>query len=186
VTENKASVIIHPARLRILQTLVDGPKTTYGISSLLPDILLTSPYRHLKILLDGEPIIVDKTHLDRGIEDKVYKISRSPRLSAEDLAGIGAEEHLGSFTTYVVSLLQDYSDYLELSPTLDLEKDRVGYGEVMVWATNDQPDEIIRMLHESLMPLLNQRPGKCRHRHKFAVITHLVDNPRKLDDRARA
>ena len=182
MASNKASLVIHPVRIRILQSLAEGPKTTQDISSLLPDLPVSSLYRHLKILLDGGMIVVDETRLVRGIEEKFYKISRSPHLSAEDVAGIGVDEHLRLFTIYVVTLLQGYSEYLEGASNLDFEEDRVGYSEVILWATNDQLDDFSQKLNEALLPLLNQEKGEGRHRHKFAVITHPMDNARLQDD----
>jgi DNA-binding transcriptional ArsR family regulator len=182
MTENIATLAIHPVRLRILQSLVDGPKSTQEISSLLSDIPTSSLYRHLKVLLDGEIITVEKTRLIRGIQEKVYKISQFPHLSAEDISGVPADEHLQLFTTYVITLLQGYSDFLKRSPNLDFEKERVGYSEVNVWATNSQLGEFGRMLNEALAPLMSQGPGEGRHRHKLAIITHPVDDPRIEDD----
>ncbi len=165
-----------------MQALTDGPKTTQDISLLLPEVPTSSLYRHLKILLDGKMILIDETRLVRGIQEKFYKMAQSPRLTAEELIGITAEEHLRLFTTYAITLLQGYTDYLKRTPDPDYEDDRVGYSEVIVWVTNEQLDEFGRKLNEALIPLLNQEPGPGRHRHKLAVITHPVGSSREQDD----
>ena len=182
MTDNKVSLVIHPVRLRILQTLIEGSKTTHEISLLLPDVPTSSLYRHLKILLEGKMIAVLETRLVRGIQEKVYQIAQSPHLVTEDLIGIKADEHLQMFITYVITLLQGYANYLERTPLPDPEDDRVGYSEVTVWVTNEQLDEFGRKLNEALIPLLSQEPGAGRHRHKLAVITHPYDNSRTQDD----
>lgn len=179
MTNRKASLVIHPVRFRILQALADGPKTTHKISSLLSDVPLSSLYRHLKILLDGEIIAIEDIRLVRGIQEKAYKIVQSPRLLANDLEGLTSEEHLRLFTTYIAILLQGYSDYLATTPDPDMEGDRVGYNEVIIWVTNEQLDEFGRKLNEALMPLINQIPGSDRHRHKLAIVTHPIANSRE-------
>ncbi len=182
MVDSKASLVIHPVRLRILQVLIDGSKTTHDISLLLPDVPTSSLYRHLKILLNGKMIGVDETRLVRGIQEKVYKIAQSPRLMSEDLIGIKADEHLQMFTTYVVALIQGYAKYLERTTVPDLEDDRVGYNEITAWVTDEQLDEFGRKLNEVLVPLLGQEPGPGRHQHKLAVITYPIDNSRTKDD----
>jgi DNA-binding transcriptional ArsR family regulator len=171
---SKADLILHPVRFRILQTIAADSLTTQEIDDRLPDVPKSSIYRHLKLLLDGEMIEVADTRLVNGIQEKVYRLAQRPYLSAEDVAGMTADDHLRAFTTYVMTLLQGFADYLAVAgETPDLLADRVGYTEVMFWATDAELDQCLTALNQAILPLLpNDEAGNGRRRRKIAVVSH--------------
>ncbi len=178
MTLKKVDLVIHPVRLRILQTLTQSAHTqgatTQQIAGALPDTPKSSIYRHLKLLLDGEMIEVAETRLVHGIQEKIYRLLQLPRLGAEDMAGLTAEDHLRYFTTYTATLLQGFADYLQASPGLDLAADRTGYTEVTFYANQAELDQFGAALNQALLPFLQNPPGDDRHKHKIAVITHPI------------
>ncbi len=172
MTLDKAELIIHPVRLRILEALLDGPQTTGELAKRLPDIPKSSLYRHIKLLLGGEVIAVAEARMVQGIEEKVYTLNQPPRLKAEDLAVTSAEDHLRYFTTYVITLIQGFADYLTGALELDLITDRVGYNEAIFWASEDEFDAFSDKLNSALQPLLDQKAVPGRRKRKIAVVTH--------------
>lgn len=169
---SKAELIIHPVRLRVLQVLVRGPATTQMISEELPEVPVSSLYRHLRLLLEGALIVVSKTRLVHGIEEKVYQLAQAPRLLPEDLAELSVEEHLRYFTVYVVTLLEGFERYLESSTNIDYLADRTGYTEVDLWATTEELDGISESINQTILPLLGNKPSKDSRLHKLAIITY--------------
>ncbi len=172
----KVDLIMHPVRFRVLRTLATHMLTTQEIDERLPDVPKSSIYRHLKLLLDGEMIDVADTRLVNGIQEKVYRLVQRPYLSADDMTGLTADDHLRAFTTYAMILLQGFADYLATAGEIpDLLADRVGYTEVSFWATEAEMDAFQTAVNQAVLPLLqNDGGGNGRRRHKVAIVTHPI------------
>lgn len=173
----KADLILHPVRLQILQTLPNTPLTTQEIAARLPTIPASSIYRHLKKLLDSELIEVVETRPVRGVQEKVYQLRQSPRLSAADMAEATQEDHLRYFTAYVATLLQAFSNYLNTAAPIDLIADRTGYTEVTFYSSRAEFDQIQAAINQALLPQMQHPPLEGRVLRKLAVITHPVLDP---------
>ena len=174
----KIDLVLHPVRLRILQALTAESLTTQQISERLKDVPTSSIYRHLKLLLANELVIVSETRPVRGLEEKFYRSTQLAQLGANDLAGLTAVDHIRYFTTYTLTLLQGFSSYVEQAEiqegVLDFIADRVGYTEVAFWATPEELDEAIQAMNQALLPLLQNSAGNGRRQHKLATISHPI------------
>ena len=174
----KADLILHPVRLRILQTLAGDELTTQEIADRLGDIPKSSIYRHVKLLLAEGMLAVAAARLVNGIQEKTYRLAQRPYLNPDDVADVTPEQHGRYFATYVLSLLQSFQQYLAQKEAtggpLDLLADRVGYSDVVFYATTGEFDQLGLALNNALAPLLQNGPGPGRHRHKIAIITHPV------------
>ena len=163
---SKVDVIIHPQRLRILETLFADQLTTQEIATNCPICPESSIYRHLKILLGAGVVEVADTRPVKGVEEKVYRLPRLPHLSPADLAGLDADAHQRYFTTYVVTLLHDFRDYLDAAPPLDFLRDLAGYSEAIFYADRRGVCTGYSGRHGALQPLLAHGPGAGRMRRK--------------------
>lgn len=163
-------------RLRILQTMTAEELSTQQIDDRLPDVPTSTIYRHLKLLREGGVVEVAETRLVHGIREKVYRLAEAPRLDQEAMANLDADAHLSYFTRYVLSVLQGFADYLaaaeERGDQIDMAADYTGYTEASFYATNEELDRFSQMLNEALAPLLENRPGGGRRKHKVAIIAH--------------
>ncbi len=171
---NKAELIIHPVRFRILRTLAGEPLTTAQIAEQMPDTPKSSIYRHLKLLLAGKAIALADTRLVNGIQEKTYQLARQPRLSAVDLQNATADDHLRYFSNYVVTLVNGFAHYLEtaVSP-IDFVADNVGYTEATFYANDAEMLVMQTALNKALLPLLTNdgdENGRCKR--KIAIILH--------------
>lgn len=171
---SKSELIMHPARLQILQALATDSLTTQQIAARLPDVPQSSIYRHLKLLLAGGMVQVAETRPVKGIQEKVYQLIQPPVLEPDDLAGLTADEHFSFFTTYVLTLLHGYAAYLAgvTGPEIDLVADRVGYREVVFWASEAELDAAMGALNQALQPLWPNQPAPGRRKRKLATILH--------------
>ena len=167
----RAELIIHPVRLRILQSLTTGPKNTAEIGEVLKDIPLSSLYRHLKLLLEGEMIDVHDTRIVQGIQEKRYELAQTPRIRQEDLVDISLEEHINYFTVYLVTLLQEFGQYIEASSDVDYAADRTGYTEADILASSVEFDSLSKKLNAAIAPLLQNKTAPNRRWRKLAIIT---------------
>jgi hypothetical protein len=173
----KIDLIIHPARFRILQTLTGERLTTQEIAERLPDIAKSSIYRYLRMLLDGDVVQVVETRLVNGIQEKVYTLTAVPHISAEEMAHLTAEDHLGYFNIYALTLLQGFADYLqaaEASGPLDLYRDKVGYSEAIFFATPEEMEQFRSQLQAMLQTLRQNEGRNGREKRKFALISHPI------------
>ncbi len=172
----KPDLILHPVRLRILQTLVNDTLNTQQIANRLPDIAKSSIYRHLKLLLENEMIDVEDSRMVKGIEEKRYRLSQSPHLTAEDLANADADKHLQYFTTFMLSMLRDFGNYLNATEAnegkIDLLKDLSGYTEVSFYANEKELQRVFSAINQAILPLMNNREENGRFKHKLSTITH--------------
>ena len=173
----KVELILHPQRLRILQTLAAASLTTQEIADHLPDVPKSSIYRHLKVLLDAGLIAVAETRPVKGVEEKVYRLDRLPDLSPDDMAGLTPDEHLHYFTSFVAGLLHGFGDYLDRTPHPDLYADIVGYRETIFYATDEEFIQIITTMNQALAPLFTTEAGPGRKRRKLASVTHPIPEP---------
>ena len=168
----KADLVIHPVRLRIFLALSTGPQTTQEIAQHLPDVPLSSLYRHLKLLLEGEMIEVVEARIVQGIQEKVYGLAQAPHLGQDDMAGLSSDEHLRYFTTFVVALLQGFANYLASTSEPDLARDFAGYTEAPMWATVAELEAALTAMNQVLLPVFRQGPGPGRRQYKLATIIH--------------
>jgi DNA-binding transcriptional ArsR family regulator len=169
---DNVELVIHPVRLRILQCLENESLTTQEIADRLPEVPKSSLYRHLRLLLASDFVDVAEIRVVQGIQEKVYQLSRPARLGADDLAGLTADDHARYFTTYLMTLLRGFSDYLFQSPAIDFVADRTGYSEVTFWASTQELDGFAVKLNEALIPLLENEADEGRSQRKIAIIMH--------------
>ena len=171
---SKIELIMHPVRLRIVRALLFKPQTTQELAEQLTDVPVSSLYRHLKLLLEGELIGVAETNIVQGIQEKVYELVQMPSLNRAEMAEVSAEDHLRYFTTFMAILLQGFADYLENEP--DFGSDMVGYSEVELWATPEQFANLTQKINAAIMPLLRQEKGEGRKRYKLATVVFPTSN----------
>ena len=173
---SKADLIIHPVRLGIIQALAAGPQSTQEIAQALPEVSIPSLYRHLKMLLEGQMVEVEETRKVRALQEKVYRLAQAPYMTAEDMAGMSAEELLKYFTSYTASLIQGFADYTGASgPAPNMESDQTGFTETYFYASSEEMEQFRKKLIEILRPLVVLKPDENRRRRKLAIISHPVD-----------
>jgi DNA-binding transcriptional ArsR family regulator len=174
----RVDLILHPVRLRILHTLLGETLTTQEIAERLPDVPTSSVYRHLRLLRQGDVIEVEETHLVHGIQEKVYALAQSPRLGPEEVQTLDADAHFRLFTTFVLTLLHEYADYLAMTSAknkkIDMAADFTGYTEAMFYASDKELVALQEALNAALVPLLQQGKRQDRRRFKLAIISHPV------------
>ena len=173
---NKAELIMHPIRFRILRLLDRETLTTFEIGQKLDDVPNSSIYRHLKLLLNGGMIEISETRLVNGIQEKTYHLAQPASLGPDDVAAWTAEEHIRYFTSYVMTLLNDYATYAAeaeaLNGFIDMVSDRVGYREIAFWVTKEELDLALGKVNEAILPLLSNKEDAERKLYKLATVLH--------------
>ena len=150
--------MLHPIRLRALQELARGPKTTGELGERLADVPASSLYRHMKALRDAGVVTAEERRPARGALERVYALARPARLTAEDVAGMGGDEHARHFATYALTLIERFGAYASPQPTLDMAADRSGYTETTFWATDEEVDAELETIRGALARLRALEP----------------------------
>lgn len=169
---NKADLILHPARLQILQALAARPMNTQELAERLEGVPKSSIYRHLRALLDGGLVEVAETRPVKGTLEKYYRLGQSPHLGQADLAGFSQEDHLRYFAMFLASQLQGFSGYLKANPALDLLSDRVGYTQAILSVNPEQLDGLLAGIQKLVAECAAQTPLEGSHQHNISFITY--------------
>ena len=168
----KADLIIHPIRLRILQLLRREPLTIRKLDKLMPDVAKSSLYRHIRKLLDGGFVEIAETHPVKGTPENTYSLVQAPHITADEVQQLSKEDHLRYFSSYVASLVQGFKAYLDSQETPDLVSDRVGFSEIQFYADIDEFDALFMPIRDQLSKISQQPPQPGRRLRKLVLINH--------------
>jgi hypothetical protein len=172
----RVDLLIHPIRLRIIQALGQDRLTTQELAERLPEVPLSSLYRHLQLLRRGEVLDVVETRLVNGIEEKVYAVTGRTHLGPEEMAQLGGDEHVKYFATYLLTLLQGYAGYIRSAQDedglVDLAADYAGYTEVIFYADEEELQAFQAALNKVMLSLVQNEAAALRRRYRMAIIAH--------------
>jgi DNA-binding transcriptional ArsR family regulator len=166
-----ADLLLHPVRLRIVQAFLgDRELTTTQLGELLPEVSTATLYRHVATLLGGGVLDVVEEHKVRGASERTYRL-RAPAASVgpDEAAEMSRDEHRQAFTTFVAGLLADFDRYLDRD-AIDLGRDRVGYRQAALYATDEEVRELTDELRKALAPWLALPPAADRTRRLLTTI----------------
>lgn len=172
----RVELLIHPVRLRIIQALGQERLTTQALAERLPNVPVSSLYRHLQLLRRGDVLDVVEKRLVNGIEEKVYAVTGRTHLSRDEMAQLTAAEHRKYFATYLLSLMQGFADYVESAGgadgAIDMAADYAGYSEVIFFANEAELQSFQTVLNKAVRPLLENKASARRRRYRMAIIAH--------------
>jgi DNA-binding transcriptional ArsR family regulator len=170
--ETKADLILHPVRMKILQTLASGRrKTVQQIAEKLPEVPQATLYRHLKKLLEATIIEVVEQNQVRGTVEKIYALPQNNEVvSREDLLNAGPDEHLNYFLKFLANVLMNFEEYVR-QPNYDFQKDMTSFRTATLYASDEEYSEFIRKYVELITPLLHNEDAPNR---KKRTITNIL------------
>ena len=171
---NKADLILHPARLQILEALTARPMNTQELAERLAGVPKSSIYRHMRALLDGGLVEVAETRPVKGTLEKYYRLGQAAHLSQADLAEFTREDHLRYFAMFLASQLQEFSSYLETSQALDFQANRVGYSQAVFSMNMEQFDGLLDGIRKLFAEYAGLPPQEGSFPHKIAIITQPI------------
>lgn len=172
-TQNLLDDMLHPIRMRILMTLTGSQgMTPLQIAEALSDVPQATLYRHINRLAKSGLLVVVEERPVRGTLEKAYAINRATptHLGNDAFAGLGKEDHLRYFTAFAVSLIEEYSRYLNASPRIDLAADGVGYQQLPLFMSDAELVAFSQAVNQALLPFLQNQPAPDRKKRLFATI----------------
>ncbi|TWI56020.1 helix-turn-helix domain-containing protein [Halalkalibacter nanhaiisediminis] len=168
----KADVMLHPVRMRLIQTLLSyNAMTVQQLLEKLDDIPQATMYRHLKHLVDADLIEVINTKKIRGAIEKTYAIKKENlTISEEEVADTPVEEHLRYFMTYQANLLKEFENYVLKHSAKDFAKDGLGFSQTTLHLTADEMAQFGRELGEVIQRFAQNEPKPERQARTLATI----------------
>jgi DNA-binding transcriptional ArsR family regulator len=160
-----SEILLHPVRLRIVQTFLgDRALTTSQLAAELDDVPAASLYRHVALLADAGVLRVAAERRIRGSLERTFTLAgAAASVGPAELAAMTPEQHKQAFLAFTAGLMADFDRYLAAG-TPDLVRDGVGYSINAMWLTDAEFLEFARDLSMVFQPRLANGPGKGRTR----------------------
>jgi DNA-binding transcriptional ArsR family regulator len=166
---NKAKLILHPVRLRIILALVEQEMTAGELGAQLTDVSRASLYRHLNTLTENGLLVITEEHRVRNTLERVYTLAEgSAHLSLEDLAEATKADHLRFFMIFAANLIGDFARYLD--HTEGQITAETGYHTYPLHLNEAELAEFGNELSALLMRYLALPPGDGRQRRLLSLV----------------
>jgi DNA-binding transcriptional ArsR family regulator len=164
-------LLLHPVRLRILRTLLDGhPATTTQLRERLPDIPPATMYRHVATLAAAGVLEVLDEKRIRGAVERTYRVHWDrTALDPANRAAMTPEDHRRAFTAFVGGLLADFDGYLADNPA-NPTADGVTYQQAALWLTDTEMAELLTELRTAVTTRMGRTPGPGRTRRMISLV----------------
>jgi DNA-binding transcriptional ArsR family regulator len=171
-----ADVLLHPVRMRIMQALFDAdPLTTGQLRERLPDIPVTTMYRHIAVLTEAGVLEVVDERRVRGTIERSYRVSREQGVvDPAARAAMTLDDHRRAFTTFAASLMGDFHRYLAgAGSAADPGADGVVYRQAAVWLTDEEFAAMVAEIERAVV----SRTGNTRDGGRTRRIVSLIVVP---------
>jgi len=167
----KADLLLHPQRLRIVQTFLGRTElTVQQIAERLTDIPQATLYRHLNELVKGGVLLVVRRNQVRGAVEKVYALSANgANVTPDDLDYDAREELMRQFMLFVSMLLGDFEAYLKRDE-IDLLRDGVGFRQAAFYLTNEEFTQLAQKVGALFREAMSNEPAPGRTRRTISTI----------------
>ena len=171
MSERTSDLVLHPLRMRIIMTVAGRQMTTQQIAAVLGNIPPATLYRHINRLCEGGVLSIVAQRPVRGAVEKVYALGPSGGIvPPNEMADLDKEQHMRYFTTFVVTLLEDFACYLDGTPEVDPVSDGVGYHKVPLELSDQELIEMAQAVNQALDPFRVNNPSPLRRRRLFATV----------------
>jgi DNA-binding transcriptional ArsR family regulator len=167
-----ADLLLHPVRLRIVQTFLGGRTlTTKELATEINDVPPASLYRQVARLERGGALTVVRERKVRGTLERTYALRSSALgVSLDELAVMSPDDHRQLFMSFVAGLIGDFERYLDRDE-VDFAVDGVGYRSEALWLDDQEFSSVVRDLDAVLAPHRISTPGSDRSRRTFSLFT---------------
>ena len=178
---NKIDLILHPIRIRIITTISGRELTTGQLAEALPDIAQATLYRHINTLVEGGVLIVVNETQIRGTIEKRYALDTEDLLNItdEDLQNATKEDHVRYFTTFLMTLLGDYTRYIQTKNKVNPTEDGIGYHTIPLHMTDEELGGFARQLQQVMSPYQTTQANRKRRLFSFVIMPSVDDEERE-------
>jgi|SRR5882757_533275 len=166
-----ADLLLHPVRMRIMQTLFDSdPMTTTQLRDRMPDVAPATMYRQIAVLAEAGVLEVVAEKRVRGTVERSYRV-RAENAVVDPAAreAMTREDHQRSFTTFAASLMTDFDRYLKHEDANPVT-DGVVYRQAAVWLTDEEFAAMIDEIEHAVVSRISLAPEGSRARRIVSLV----------------
>ena len=155
---------MNSTRQRIMQVImIKKEATSAEIGEELPDIPRASLYRHIKVLLDAEIIVVVKEESKRGSIEKTYAIAT--KMPYED----NNQEYNSLIQSALMGLQGEFHRYFNgVNP--DPNRDLLTVGSASLMMSDEEMMEFISAYGQLVQRYLSNKPSGSRKVRKVTLV----------------
>jgi len=180
VSNSRADLILHPVRARIIVEVSGRRITAKELAESMPEIPMTTLYRHINALTEGGILAVVEENQVRGTVERVYALDREATdLTPEELSQMTREDYEQLFTIFVTSLLGDFSRYLDSREpeNIDLVADGLKFGKVKLHLTDAEFEALQIQVYGAIESVVGNEPSLDR-KPRIASVTFIPTSNR--------
>ncbi|MFJ5764346.1 helix-turn-helix domain-containing protein [Lysinibacillus sp. NPDC093210] len=170
---NKAEVLMHPVRMKILQALMHNTEeglSTLEMISLIKDVPQATLYRHIQILMDENIIKIVKERKVRSVTEKFYALNEgAAKIDAEEWSKLTKKQKLNYISYYQLALLSQYQNYLNLFEE-DCVEDQATFSLLDLSLTKEQFNNFQNDLNDLLTRYYNMSDSSNKTETKTIAL----------------
>jgi DNA-binding transcriptional ArsR family regulator len=168
---NKADLIIHPVRLRIITALGGRQHTPRQLAALLPDIAQASLYRHISILLKAGILEVVAEQQVNGSLERTLAIAKGHiNLTASDLQALPREDHLRYFSMFSATLIASFAEYMRTATLSNIIEDGLSYNVTTIHLSDEERAQLSDEIDQVIGRVWANPPTPQRKSYTLASI----------------
>ena len=168
-----ANLLLHPVRLRILQTLLGaGELTTAQLRERLPDVAAATMYRHVATLTKAGIIEVVRETPVRGTVERSYRVHPDEAVvDADARTAMTKDDHRSAFTVFTGAMMADFERYLAREDT-EPSRENVLYRQGTVCVTDEEFAQLVEQLEAAVARFAAPptEDGRTRHIINLALV----------------
>ena len=165
-------LLLHPVRMRIIQTLTAARQMTAGeLAARLSDVSPATLEEHVHILEAAGVLAASAAGEGGEGAGRVYALQQHHlSVTPEDIAGSGPADHMRYFTTFVAGLLERFAHYLK-QPNIDIPRDGARYRQVTL---NLTPEELLALIDDLGARMSREMDNEPTPERSAYVISRIV------------
>jgi hypothetical protein len=171
MSSTRLNLLLHPVRLRLVNTLAaGGTLTTAELCERLPDLAKATLYRQVELLRRGGVFEIESERRVRGAVERRYRLApRGTLVDPDSARSMTLEDHRRGFTAAMAALMGEFNAYLDrggAEPT----RDEVSYKQFTLWLKPAERSRLIREFSRLLRPRMKRGPGAGRVPYLVSTI----------------
>ncbi|MGW6199111.1 helix-turn-helix domain-containing protein [Kribbella sp. NPDC055110] len=156
-------VLLHPIRWRIVQRVLGREVTTTDLKRDLPDVPITTLYRHVAALIDAGYLTVVRERKIRGTTERTLTLDQTKvgRIDEREARAMTPDQHRQAFLMLLTRLAADFDrvvDSGDLYPRIH----QLGYSQLALYLSPDDMTAFRSAFAALIAPYLAESPGKDR------------------------
>lgn len=172
----RADALLHPLRLRIVETVAAAarPITAAGLRAELPDVAPATLYRHLNVLVNSGVLRVVGEQPKRGGLERSFTLHEpTAHLDAAAARELSPGDHTRGFAAFTAHLLDAWGRYIKRAAangTVDLAADGAGYRATLLHLDDAEFRELVAALQAALRPFVERSPAPGKRARLLSTL----------------